>query len=278
MSYKALTVSSGGFKAILELGALHECYTKNMLNDIEYLSGASAGSIICALFACGITPIEMLTAICSPEFERQFEHINITKIPTDYGVFSTMTIRNTLDRMIKSKLGTVPTFKELYEKCNKYLLIPSYCITTKSNVYFSHETHPDMLISEAVALSCTIPFIFQASKYNDELYIDGAFVSMFPFDELKARIPDDCRILGIRLKNNNNKIENFIDYAISIVSISLKDEYTKGRYDDVIDIENTKNTSFFSTTMTLSEKIQLFMSGSKQTEEYFKNSTIDQRQ
>ena len=86
--------------------------------------------------------------------------------------------------LVAKELSINTTLQELFDVTN----IEHHLFTTNLNkdipisVDLSYKTHPDLLVSKAITMSCSIPFLFSPICYKDDCYIDGAFLNNFPLD------------------------------------------------------------------------------------------------
>ena len=58
------------------------------------------------------------------------------------------------------------TLKELYEYNKINFIISAVNISKQKQVYFNHETHPDLEVSKAIRMSSSIPILFKPFKYE----------------------------------------------------------------------------------------------------------------
>lgn len=163
-------------KGIGMLGALRYLTELADLNEVREFYGTSVGSIIAVFTALGFSAEEMFLYFTQVEFEfrpsvsmRDIQLVNYQKF-IDY-----------LSLIIKHKCKTVPTLRDLWKQ-GKNLYLVTFNYSTNSMVILSYKTHPDMPCTEAIRLSCALPFIFGKNIYNNDLYIDGGLVCNFPLD------------------------------------------------------------------------------------------------
>ena len=99
------------------------------------------------------------------------------------------------------------TFKQLFEKTNKEL----YVYVTELNQFellsFSHKTHPDNKVIDAVYNSSTIPPIFRPEINNEQCLLDGGLFANYPIcqciDSFEEINTDE--ILGIKFIISRDK-------------------------------------------------------------------------
>lgn len=222
--YNVLVLGPGGIKGFQELGALYFLETNGKLNNLKTFLGVSVGAIICFLLNVGFTIKEIIYIAVSnsnligedlSNLSVDSLILTISNLNNHMGLFSTDRFRETLNNKIIEKLGFSPTFKELKELTNKELVIVCYNLSKRKKEYFSFETNPNTICLDAVMMSMNIPLIFFVSKYNDDIYIDGAFGDPYPI-----LIKDDGanRILGIYIELDKFNIQsNILCYIHEIV-------------------------------------------------------------
>lgn len=280
--YGGICIGVGGINGILMTGAIHEFFTRGQLKNLSYYAGSSVGSIIVTLLAVGYEPIDMLTALCAPDFTRQFLSLNFMNLPSIYGLYPNSTIRTKLEQMIMLRLGYIPTFAELYHNLGKQLIIPIYCLsepeTNNRKIFCSRHTTPDMSILDAIILSCSIPIMFQKANYKGKVYIDGSYTSTFPIQALQDIIPEECDILGICLENNQVKLDCFLGYITAILMVPLQDQdnlcqVNRGQTDVLEICSNANAVSSITFDLTATQKMNMFSHGTKQVRTFLASMT-----
>ncbi|KAI0536079.1 acyl transferase/acyl hydrolase/lysophospholipase [Xylaria digitata] len=198
----ALLLSGGGTFGMTHTGVLKALFEAKLLPRI--ISGASAGSIVCAVF-CAKTDDEI------PQIIREFpygdlavfeEHGNedglidhLRRLLTE-GSWSDI---KHLTRVMRDLLGDI-TFQEAYNRTRR---ICNICVSTAS-IYelprlLNYVTAPNVMIWSAVAASCSVPFVFSAgallvknpltgehSPWNPtpQVWIDGSVDNDLPMTRL----------------------------------------------------------------------------------------------
>src|SRR5208283_3086785 len=107
----------------------------------------------------------------------QFGAFNFGNIGTLKGLFPHSILRTKLEELVLLRLGYLPTLGDLLSRLHKHVIITAYCLSEpdprKSKVYFDPLTHPDMPLVEAVIISCSIPGLFEQSRWGGKVWIDG---------------------------------------------------------------------------------------------------------
>ncbi|KAK4038057.1 acyl transferase/acyl hydrolase/lysophospholipase [Parachaetomium inaequale] len=158
----ALLLSGGATFGMAHIGVLKTLYEQQLLPRI--MSGASAGSIVCAVL-CTRKDDEVPSLIKAFPFgdlgvfegenERLSDHLRNLLTKGSWSDISNLT------RVMRSWLGDV-TFQEAYNRTRR---ICNICVSSAS-IYdvprlLNYITAPNVLIWSAVAASCSVPLIFQ---------------------------------------------------------------------------------------------------------------------
>lgn len=177
-----LVLPSGGIKGLYLLGAIEYLYEVSGINHIQSYYGTSIGAIIGGLLIIGYTPIEILVYICVNKIISCLTAtFHIANILTEKQFLDSSLFRQLLKKIIIDKVGHVPTLEEMYSIFNKKL-----CVVTISRdkptqpIYMSHESHPTLLLDQALHMSSSIPFVLGYATYDDVDYLDGGLLDPFP--------------------------------------------------------------------------------------------------
>jgi len=272
--FDALVLSGGGTKGLGQLGVLHYYYEKGLFDPkyiIDY-AGTSVGSIINLLLISGYAPIEILAEIYEIEnfFGADTEN-SIWKLIKNTGLLPIDPIIKIVENLVKSKFGFIPTLQQLKILTNKRMLAPAINITRKKLIYFTPETHPDILVTEVCKLSSKLPLIFQQVQYKNEFYEDGGLADNFPI----RIIEKERNILGVIVTGSdfaNATSLPFINYIYRLIMFPI-DTNTFLRCPENSDnfkkiyINFTGDASLvISISLTTSKKMEMFMSGYKEAE------------
>lgn len=162
----ALLLSGGGTFGMMHAGVVKAMFEADLLPRI--VSGASAGSIVCAVF-CTRTADEVPDVIKQfpygdlNVFEEQGKEesilAHVKRLLTE-GSWSDI---KHLTRVMRTMLGDI-TFQEAYNRTRK---ICNISVSTES-IYelprlLNYVTAPNVMIWSAVAASCSVPLVFSAA-------------------------------------------------------------------------------------------------------------------
>jgi hypothetical protein len=229
LHFNTLVLAGGGSGGGVSIaGALNYLNENNLLDNITRYCGTSVGSLIIALIVIGYDPLELAQHVVKNFKSSIF--LSIPFIPyniySKHGLFSNDHLIKYMGDLYEAKgVSRNITFKELYVKTNKTIVITGTSLNTRDTFYFSHNTFPDMRVLEAVKISTSIPFFFTSTKLKisniEHIMVDGAVLNNFPLYYF-----DLCDQLGKFPKNGNE--------LITLCNSTLKFE---AKYDSIIAID-----------------------------------------
>lgn len=159
-----ICLSGGGARGIAHIGALQALEEHGI--SPELISGASAGSIVGALYASGKSPQEILKIFKETSLYKLFKFTLSTAGLTDLD-----NLKSILGRHIEQD-----SFEALQKKlfvCVTNLNLGRYEIFSKGELF------------EIIAASCSIPILFASRKFNGNTYADGGLLNNLPVEPLK---------------------------------------------------------------------------------------------
>jgi len=250
MEYLILGPASMGIFSMLGALMQHEEDLKN----IKHISGSSAGAIIGAGIAMGLTPHEILHRCLDTDLVK-FTKYRIHALFKRYGLIDMDYVKEGLLELF----GSNPTFGELPKK----LYVSSYCLNRGRTEYFSVDTHPDMSVIDAVCMSISIPFLASATTFQDMIYMDGGTQERIPITPF-IHVPPE-RILCIKLKSQElffEKIETFKDFLSIMMSsiLHIRADINTRSFGKTVEVD-TGDYDLFSFTMSHEDKLRLFFLG-----------------
>lgn len=254
-----LVLSGGGAAGFAHIGVIKALEDNNI--PIDYITGTSAGSLVGAMYAIGMTPEQMMHYIQSEEFvkmtkgelsmnkkfllQRQVDDPSLIEIPfTIKNILSNTLPTNlvrpyALDFEMLKNLGTVGAM------CGgdfDRLFIPFRCVASdiskKESVVFSKGN-----LNEAVRASLTYPFYINPIRVDGKLLFDGGLYNNFPSNVMYYDFHPDF-IIGSTVTDNaappmednlisqvTNMLMNHSDFSIPCEnSLILKPHTTIGTF------------------------------------------------
>ena len=222
MTIKHLVLCGGGpigFKIIGALQVLHENNFWN-IEEIESIYGTSIGSIIGA-FLCLKYDWETLNKYIIERPWKDVFKVTAKQLFDSYnkkGLFDKRVVEIILKPLLKAKdLQLNITLKQLYEYSKIDLHIFTFDINKFATVELSHNTHPNLLLTEAITMSSALPGLFMPIIIDNCCYIDGGVMCNYPINECIRDHSDTKEILGFKIayisetkseELNNKEINN----------------------------------------------------------------------
>lgn len=215
----SLVLAGGGMKGVFILGALHYLYTNCGLDHIKAYHGTSIGAAIAMLVLIGYTPIEVMVYLCVHQIPKKIGEIG-EHILQKRTLFNSEIVITILNEMIIKKIGKIPTLKELYELIPKDLYMVTVARSDmRTPIYLNHRTHPDLLLTHAIHMSISIPFIFGYASYNGEKYIDGGLLDNFPIVHASSL---SSKVFGIDIMTEHcSESDNILLEFITVIMVPL---------------------------------------------------------
>ena len=243
------------------LGVVTRLKRDGQLDDLEALSGASAGALVGFLFCLAKgDPTKILDFALSVPI-KQIMKPNIKSLLKDYGLIPYTKVRKVLGDACQLFTGKPDaTFQELYEMYPIKLHISAYCVESMKTVYFSVESTPNMSVLDAVCASIAIPFLFSSVKLKDGWnYIDGGATEVTPGSPFLGR----NSVLAVKLAwNRLPEVKDLKTYALSILYSTMKLRHV---YDfPILDLDNS-DSDVYDFNASNDAKLKMFLKGYEQT-------------
>lgn len=256
---KYLAIGPGAMGYFTYIGSLAKLKHAGRLDDLEEISGASAGALLAFAFALakGDTTKVLDHSLTVPA--KQMMKPSIKSFIKDWGMISNSKLRGVITDFIKNLTGKESfTFKELYEWYPVKLHVSSYCVNTSKTVYFSVDSSPNMNVTEAVCASIAIPFIISSAKLNDGWhYVDGATAEALPGGPFLAKKPDD--VLAIIFEwSKSGEIKDLKSYALALLTTQMRSRAT---YSFPLITLKHSEIDIYDFSLTQEKKLKLFMRG-----------------
>lgn len=172
---KALMFGAGASKGFMFIGSLKKLIEnqKIEMDKIEIFAGISIGGIIAFILSLGYSISDMETFILEVDFKYLEVDPDIETLIEKFGVNTGERIIHVFEFLLQDKLGVKDiSFKELFDKTNKKLILQATNISLLQLETFSVDLTPDLSVVTALRMTLSIPIIFTPVAYNGHLYID----------------------------------------------------------------------------------------------------------
>ena len=258
-------------RGIAYVGALQELEQNNILQNIERVSGTSAGAITATLLAVGYSPEELYDEITSKEVQDFNDGKGMfvggtLRMNEYYGWYKGEELRDWIGELILEKTGindmTFSDLKILSESDSDYKLLYIHAtnLSLQCPEVLSAETYPQMKLADAVRVSSSIPLYYTAAFMDSDgnvyinpestegLYVmsDGGFISNYPiktfdfyrYSEDVAELGYNPETIGLRLEREEQIAAD--EQGEGLVSYEIEDvkDYVSAFYNLVIESLN----------------------------------------
>lgn len=305
--YENLVFEGGGVRGIAFGGVIKYMEDNDLMKGIKRVAGSSAGAIVAAALSIGYTGDEIIKLMDETDFGKFKDDswglvIDIYRFVTKYGIYKGDAFLKWLHQTIKAKGDKEDiTFKEVYEKYNKELVITGTCLNRAKTYYFHHTTYPDMPIALAVRISMSIPLVFKAvtlksnenGKEVEDVMVDGGLLNNYPIWVFDGNYIGDVNIsdekikesktLGLKLMSDDekkdyqiyhadDKISNLVEYLNSLINsmtIQIERGYIRSGYWENTVCINTGKVHFMNFSIPDETKQVLIKSGYESVKKHF---------
>ena len=206
--------------------------------NIKKFIGVSAGSIICFLLNIGYTIDELEEFSLNFTFSKLLPKVNSENLLFLYGFNKNTQMKRLFSLLLKNKYDINDiTFKQLFTKTNKHLQIGISNITDNKFELWDHINNPNTSVITAVALSCNVPIVFQPTKINNKLYLDGGLLNNFPVNFIpNSQFKNTIAIASdSKYPDNFNNVFEYLGKVIFIIA-SNNDKIRIDNYKNKLDI------------------------------------------
>lgn len=221
--FKNLAIKGGGVRGIAYVGALNALEDLGILDNIERVAGTSAGAIGATLISFRLNMAETTDIFNSLTFSKiPQDRTDRSRLPfiesgnlacvdrffSKYGWYSSNYFHQWLGDVIAAQCdgNRRATFAEFEERGFRELFIVATNLSRHRAELFSAKTTPNVAVADAVRMSMSIPFVFEAMRFDGEkfgagdYYVDGGIYDNFPmhiFDEPQYAEKNWAHIDGI---------------------------------------------------------------------------------
>lgn len=196
-----ITLSGGGARGLAHIGVLKALEEHHIFPEI--VSGVSAGSIIGALYAGGVSPEKLLKIAKSSSMVAAFR----PRLP-----FGGLTDLQYLREILAENIG-VDDFSGLKK--------PLHVAVSNLNTG-ELEILTAGALYDAVCASSSIPLVFKPVEINGSRYVDGGLINNFPSEVLR----DKCKFLiGVNvmpiIQLKNDEVDSLVEIGTRSFELSI---------------------------------------------------------
>lgn len=205
---KNLVLSGGAYLGLIQFGVLKQLQASGFYNikNIEKIYGTSIGGFIGAMLCLKININDLTENFTDRPWQNllKFNPSILSDFYLKKGIIDKSICKKATHNLLESvDLSCDITLQELYNYSN----IELHFYTTSLNDFclkdISYKTHPNMLLLDAIYITCSIPYIFQPLEIDGETYVDGGLLCNYPIQRcLETNNKEET--LGLYFYNNNN--------------------------------------------------------------------------
>ena len=180
---KHLAIGPGAmayFAFLGAMGALRDCHE---LDNLEAISGASAGGLLAFFYVVAEGNIKTIIDYSLDIPIKDIMKPNIRQFLKHFGLVSQKKIRTVIVDIIRVFFSKEDlTFRELQDlrPTMPKIHVSAYCVNLGRTEYFSCDTTPNMSVVDALCMTIAVPFLFATVEHQERRYIDGGTMEDTP--------------------------------------------------------------------------------------------------
>jgi predicted acylesterase/phospholipase RssA len=257
---KHLAIGPGAmayFAFLGAMGALRDCHE---LDNLEDISGASAGGLLAFFYVVAEGNIKTILDYSVDIPIKDIMKPNIRQFLKNFGLVSQRKIRNVIVDIIRVFFSKEDlTFRELQDlrPTMPKVHISAYCVNLARTEYFSCDSAPNMSVVDALCMTIAVPFLFATVENQGRKYIDGGTMEDTPCGVFVGST--DVKVMRtIWSENPEYDTRNLKSYLVSILYTMMR---LRSKYNyPFIDIDMSK-IEIFDFGVSTETKLKLFSFG-----------------
>ena len=217
---RCLSIGPGAMGFFLYLGVISKLKQDGRLDNLEEISGASAGGLLGFLFLATKGDIAKVLDYSLDVPVKQIMKPNLKNFMKNYGLVTPAKIRKVLSEACVKFIGQSDiTFEELYAWHPIKFHVSAYCVDLMKTDYFSVNSTPKLSVIDVVSATIAIPFLFSTVKIGDFTYIDGGAAETTPSGPFLGRE----EVLAMKLGwSRPSPVTDLKSYAMGILYSTMK--------------------------------------------------------
>lgn len=284
-----LVLEGGGVKGVAFCGAIRALEEKNLMKNIKNIIGSSAGAIIALAISIKLSSYEIEKIMKDIDFnkflDKRWGIINkLYHFISKYGIYKGDYFLHFIEKILLQYTGNKNiTFLELHKKYKTNLIITGTNLDLGVVQYFNYVDYPNMPVKTAIRISMSIPFFFEAVKYNNDLYVDGGVLNNYPFNyftkykkTLGFKLTGADEYKDCIIHHYDKEVKNIKNYSYNLIKALLNQIerlYINEHYWKRTITINTLGVSTTDFNLENSVKDKLISEGYRSTMEYLNFSS-----
>ena len=209
---KNLVLSGGAYLGLIQFGVLKHLQNSGFYNmkNIEKIYGTSIGGFIGAMLCLKININDLTENFTDRPWQNllKFNPSILSDFYLKKGIINKNICKRATCNLLESvDLSPDITLKEFYDYSN----IELHLYTTSLNDFclkdISYKSHPNMLLLDAIYITCSITYIFQPLEIDGESYVDGGLLCNYPIHRCLEKNKEE-ETLGVYFYNDNVECSN----------------------------------------------------------------------
>lgn len=187
--YENLVFEGGGVKGVAYGGVLEVLELSAIMPHVRNVAGTSAGSITATLVSLGYTAADVIDIMMKLDFSKLEDGLEVggpLRLIEHYGWFKGDAFLKLMEGYIAAKTAGGngrATFRDFREQNFRSLRVFTTNLSEQRLDEFSFERTPDVPVADAVRMSMSIPFFFEAVRRGDgDVYCDGGVLDNYPIE------------------------------------------------------------------------------------------------
>jgi NTE family protein len=274
-----LLISGGGIWGFSCYGALRESAKANFWNidNIQSIYATSAGSILSVILSLKYDWETLDHFLIKRPWNQvfSFDFNSILSSIEKRGIFDKKNLYDLFTPLFHGKDISVDiTMKEFYDTTQ----IDLHCFSTEINnknivsVDFSHTTHPDWKLLDAIYCSCCLPILFSPVLIEEKCFIDGGILNNYPLKYCLTAVQNHDEIFGIKKScprkqklNEKSTLFDFLLYFITNIIVTIENGYTDVQIKNQLEIaaDSTNLYDVYLATSSIDERSKLIVYGAE---------------
>ena len=256
---KYLIIGGGSMAVYSFMGVLCKLHDSGSLDDLEEISGASAGCLAAVLFGAGRSDINRMMNTAFDIDVKECTTISISNLIKKFGFIKLDTFKIIISRLFQEYFEVSElTFKEYYERTKIKLHIAAFSVHKRTTQYFSYYSTPDFSVIDAMCMSISVPILMPPYKG----YLDGSIIEEIPYIPFIDKNIEDVACIKYMYPNitfeTTKSISSYIQWILGLFfvirskcPISYRIYYTR----------TGPEFNMFNFKMSHFEKMQLYSYG-----------------
>lgn len=274
--FKNLVFKGGGMKALAYHGAIRVLEEEKILGQIERVAGTSAGALLATLISMRMSVDEIIA------FYQSVDYAKISGVRSDFKAASTSKNPRLYERELTRFLDGIDsisrfirhfgwydnsyaqeiieniiaeychgngraTFAEFRKRGLRDLYIVTTNISKHKIEYLSADETPDISVADAVVMSSSLPFYFEAIQFDGkefgsgDYYADGGLLYNYPlhiFDAPKFEAKNPNYVYGINWETLGCRLYTPKDYPIVNQEITNLFGFIENLLETIVDVQD----------------------------------------